>query len=224
MSKNDSLILTIAVTVMLLFLLNFFITAPSISGYNENMLTVDELNAELSALMENIARGEELKSEIERLDIQFAEAEIKRYNDENYSIHNFFVDSASSYGLAVESLAMSDVAPIGNMSTEGESELILQDALVAGQMTVEEIDEIPTHYEPVSQTTSILVTGSRENILNYIDAVARDNLYVSVPSLSLSGVDDIFSAEESFSTSLQFVEYMYRENPEQTSAGDEPIS
>ncbi len=212
MSKSDQTILIVAISVLILFLLNYFVTVPTVTGIGEGSERVVELDAELEELAQDIARGAELETAIAEIDTKIAAMDIDRYYDENYSVHNFFVDSAANYNLTVGALSLSEVSSISANLTDGGTELIAENPLIINQMTIEEINAILPYYEIVSQSTSILVTGTPESIFDYIDGLAKNDIYIALPSLSLT---DFQNNEVEISTSLQFTQYMYREAVQQ---------
>ncbi len=210
MSKNDRLIITVALTLLILFLLNYFVTLPSITSYNENMVKVEELDTQLQELQADIAQGAELEAAIVEVDANIAAFDIDQYHDENYSVHNYFVDAAETFTLEVSSLSMSNVASAGATLSSSGSEVIAEHPLISGFMTVEEIEAVPSYYEIVSQSTSISIAGTPEQIFSYVGAMAEDQAYISLPNLSLS---DFLNNDQTVETALQFVEYAYRVAP-----------
>ncbi len=213
MSKTDITILIVAATVLMMFLINYFISFPAITAYNENNIKAAELEKQLTDINMNIANGALLEAEILRLDADISAMAIERYYDENYTVHNFFVDEAEQYDIDVGSLSLSEISTVASSADSFVYESIAQNPLVAQQMPQEEIVSITGYYEVVSQSTSMLVTGTPAAIFDYIDSLAKEDIYISLPSLSLS---DFVDSEAEISTSLQFIKYMYRQTPQQS--------
>ncbi len=207
MSRKEQSILILAVTILILFVLNYFMCLPMFESYNENMQEVAVLDEELEKLQLNIQQGEELGAAIQEVDERLAASTLEQYYDENYSVHNFFVDTAQRFGLEVSSLSLSQVGAYSYSSADATGSDISAHPLISGQMTPEEISAVPAYYEVVSQTTSLNVTGTIETILDYVDYLAKDNVYVVIPSLTLSDFVDNFSEVD---MSLQFIQYYYQ--------------
>ncbi len=210
MSKSDQTILIVAVTVLILFLLNYFVTVPSIDSYTEGTLKVAELDAELDQLEKDIAQGAELEAAIKEIDNNIATIGLDQYYDENYSVHNFYVDSAENFGLTVNSLSLSDASVVEASLADGGSTIISEHPLVSGQMEESEITTVPNHYEIITQTTSMTVNGTIDSILDYSDALAKNDIYMVVPAMSLS---DFIDNTEAVDMALQFVKYSYQVAP-----------
>ncbi len=207
MSKKEQSILILAVTILILFVLNYFVCLPMYNAYNENMQEVAVLDEELEKLQLNIQQGEELEAAIQEVDERLASSTLEQYYDENYSVHNFFVDTAQRFGLEVSSLNLSQVGAYSYSSTDTTGSDISSHTLISGQMTPDEIAAVPAYYEVVSQTTSLSVTGTIETILDYVDYLAKDDVYVVIPSLALSDFVDNFGEVD---MSLQFIQYYYQ--------------
>ncbi len=207
MNKQTQAVLTVTLAVLVLFLLNYLVTMPTIESYGENLDNIEVLQDELSTLEQNIAQGAELEGAIAEMDGRVTAVGLQEYHDENYSVHNFFVDTAQSFGLEVNSLTIGTMNPVDTAVSEAALASIAQDPLVAGQMTQEEIGTIPSYYEVINQTTSMNVTGTIQTILDFTDALAKEDIYILLPSLTLS---DFIDNTEEVTLSLQFVQYSYR--------------
>ncbi len=207
MSKREQTILIVAVTILILFILNYFVSYPMIQSYNENIERVSALDVELQKLYANIEQGEELYAAIEDLDEKIETSGLGQYYFENYSVHNFFVDTAERYDVAVNSLSLSEPFGASSTTTDNVSQLISQDPLVAEAMTPEEISAVPAYYEIVTQTTSMNVTGTIDDILDYSDRLAKDEIYMVLPTLILTNFIENY---DDVTMSLQFIEYTYQ--------------
>ncbi len=207
MSKREQSILIFAITVLILFMLNYFVTIPMVQSYNDNMAEVAVLDEELDKLALNIQQGEALEAAIMQADNSVATSGLDQYFYENYSVHNFYVDTAQSFDIEVTSLGLTDVSVIENAVSTEVATLISEHELIAGQMTPDEISLIPAYYNVVTQSTNLSVTGTINNILDYIDHLAKDDIYVVIPSLVLSDFVDNYGE---VSMSLQFTQYFYQ--------------
>ncbi len=212
MSKKDMMILTVTVSLLVLFLLNYFVTLPSVNSYLENTTRLMELEIELSELQNDIARGAELEGAIAEQQALIDTFDIEEYYGENYTVHNFFVDSAENFNLVVSSLSLSEASEVSTTIAPGGSQIIASHPLISDQMSEEEIDAVPAYYQIVSQTCSMIVTGTPERILNYIDALTKNDPYLVIPSLSMS---DFVDNEEEIDLSIQFIKYTYVQTPEE---------
>ncbi len=207
MSKRDKSILIFAVMVLVLFVLNYFVSVPSVLNYNENMAQVEVLDEELAKLELNIQQGEELEAAILQIENNINSTGLEQYFDENYTVHNYYVDTAQSFDLAVSSLSLSQVNPFSSSVADIASQEIAEHPLVSGQMEPEEISQVSGHYEIVTQTTSLAVTGTVNDILDYVDHLAKDDIYVVIPALTLSNFVNNF---EPVTMTLQFTQYFYQ--------------
>ncbi len=207
MSKKEQSVLILAVTILILFMLNYFVSIPMIDSYNENMEEVVLLDAEVEKLERNIQQGEELSAAIIEIDDKIEQLGLEQYYYENYSVHNFFVDTAQNFGIEVNSLSLSD-ANVASEEISGDAiGVISQHPLITEQMTVDEIAQIPAYYEIVVQSTSLNVTGTIDDILDYVDHLAKDEIYVLIPSLTLSNFID---NTDDVTMTLQFIQYYYQ--------------
>ncbi len=207
MSKNERSVLIVAVTVLIIFALNYFVALPTIVQYNENLDEVVQLDEEIAKLEQNIAQGAELEAAIAQTDANIVAVGLEEYYNENYSVHNFFVDTAQKYGITVSSLSLSEVTAISNDETDTSIAAISEHPLIAGQMEPEEITAIPAYYEIVLQNTSMSLEGNINTILDYADELAKDDIYMVLPAMSLT---DFINNNEEQTISLQFVQYSYR--------------
>ncbi len=207
MSKREQTILIIAVTILILFILNYFVSYPMIQSYNENLERVSVLDVELQKLYANIEQGEELYAAIEEIDEKIETSGLGQYYFENYSVHNFFVDTAERYDVAVNSLNLSEPFSASSSTSSNISQVVSQDPLVSEAMTLEEITAVPAYYEIVTQNTSMNVTGTIDDILDYADRLAKDEVYMVLPTLALSNFIENY---DDVTMSLQFIEYTYQ--------------
>ncbi len=207
MNKQTQAVLTVTVAILILFLLNYLVTIPTIESYGENLESAEALQGELLTLEQNIAQGAELEGAIAEMDGRVIDVGLQEYRDENYSIHNFFVDTAQGFGLEVNSLTIGTMSPVDTTVSEAALATIAQDPLVVGQMAQEEISTIPSYYEVINQTTSMNVTGDIQTILDFTDALAAEDIYILLPALTLSNFID---NTEEVTLSLQFIQYSYR--------------
>ncbi len=208
MSKRDQSILIFAATVLILFAINYFVTYPMVQSYYENIEQVAVLDDEIAKLELNIQQGEEIEAAITEVETNIISAGLEQYYYENYSVHNFFVDKAQNFGIEVNSLSLSNPSVVSLQNEGGDNSAIEAHPLISGQMTSEEIQAVPSFYEIVMQTTSLSVTGTINDILDYIDHIAIDEVYVVIPSLTLS---DFIDNNEDVSISIQFNQYYYQE-------------
>ncbi len=207
MNKQTQAVLTLTIAVLLLFFLNYFVTMPTIEGYGENLESAEILQDELLTLEQNIAQGAELEGAIAEMDSRVAAVGLQEYHDENYTVHNFFVDTAQSFDLTVNSLTIGSTNAVETIVSDTALAAIAQDPLVVGQMELTEVNAIPNYYEVVNQTTSMSVTGTIQTILDFTDALAKEDIYILLPSMTLS---DFVDNTEEVTLSLQFVQYSYR--------------
>ncbi len=212
MSKKDMLILTVTGSLLVLFLLNYFVTLPSINSYFTNVERLVEVETELSELQEDIAQGAELESAIEEQKAFVGTLDIEEYLGENYTVHNFFVDSAENFNLVVNSLTLSEATEVNTFIVDGGTQIIAAHPLVEGQMSDEEIDAVANYYRIMTQTCAMTVTGTADRILDYVDALAKNDIYLVIPSLSMS---DFVGNEEEIELSLQFIKYTYMQAPQE---------
>ncbi len=207
MSKSEQSTLILAITILILFVLNYFVTLPTVESYNENVERVSELDLELLELERDIAQGEALAQAIKDANSDIRTIGVDEYFDENYSIHNFFVDFAEDFNLDVTALSMSEAGVLNSSLTEAGIATIAGNELVSGYMTNEEINVITPYYEVLSQNSSLSVEGTIEDILDYADFLAKENIYMVFPSLTLS---DFIDNNDEVSMTISFVEYSYR--------------
>ncbi len=207
MSKSEQSTLILAVTILILFVLNYFVTLPTVQSYNENVLEAAELDIEIEELERTIAQGAELEAAIEDASRAISTIGIDEYFDENYSVHNFYVDTAEDFDLEVTSLSMSEPGEVQSTLTEAGIATIASHELISGHMQTEEINVIPAYYEIISQNASLSVEGTIEDILDYADFLAKENIYMVFPSLTLT---DFIDNNGEVTMSISFVEYSYR--------------
>ncbi len=217
MSKRDQSILIFAVTVLILFVLNYFVSVPSVLNYNENMAEVAVLDEELAKLELNIQQGAELEAAILQVENNITSVGLDQYYYENYSVHNYYVDTAQNFGIQVTSLSLSQASTVESEISDTATQAIAEHPLVAEQMAYEEISQVQNRYEIVTQTTSLSVVGTINDILDYVDHLAKDDIYVVIPSMTLT---DFVNNFEPVTMSLQFTQYFYQE-AEADSAGTE---
>ncbi len=207
MSKSEQSTLILAITILILFVLNYFVTLPTVESYNENVEKAAALDLEILELERTIAQGEELEEAIAAEERAIASVGIDEYYDENYSIHNFFVDTAETFDLDVTTLSMSEASIVNSTITDLGISTIASHALVSGHMINEEINVIPAYYEIISQNSSLSVEGTIEDILDYADFLAKENIYMVFPSLTLT---DFIDNNDQVDMTISFVEYSYR--------------
>ncbi len=205
MTKRDRLILVTITTVFLLFVLNYFFTVPIIKRSIAQAEQAEQLDAEILQLQEDIAQGQDLMQEIIAVDSRLQVLGLEYYSNENYSVHNRFVDIANAYGLSVSAIAIGEATPTEQNTQAASIEQIAEHRLVINQLSVQEIELIDSYYSIVKQPVTITVIGRVDRIIDYIDEMSREDVYTVMTAAEM----DTVSMQSDITVALQFEQYRY---------------
>ncbi len=205
MSKRDEYILAATITVFILFLLNYFITVPIINRSLEQLEQVEVLDDKILQLQLDIAQGEELSQAILESDSRITAIGLELSDNDNYSVHNRFVDTATEYGLLVSALALGDSTAVVLDEQTQTIETVADHELVVGQLSLQEVELINSYYKVVRQPITVTVTGSVYDIIEYVTEMSRDDIYTVMTSAEI----DTYSNEADITVALQFEQYRY---------------